>query len=55
MLDACLLDDDLTRLSDGDETLAGSDGAYLSGGQKQRIVSDNAVQHMPRDTVYEEC
>lgn len=38
VLDACLLDDDFLRLSDGDETLVGSDGATLSVGQKGRIV-----------------
>lgn len=38
VLDACLLGEDLNRLLDGDETVAGSDGAHLSGGQKQRIV-----------------
>lgn len=38
VLNACLLVEDLSQLADGDETLAGSDGAQLSGGQKQRIV-----------------
>lgn len=39
VLNTCLLGEDLSQLLDGDDTLAGSNGANLSGGQKQRIVS----------------
>lgn len=39
VLTACLLDDDIRRMPDGDQTKAGSGGISLSGGQKQRIVS----------------
>ncbi|OAA70037.1 Vacuolar metal resistance and drug detoxification protein [Akanthomyces lecanii RCEF 1005] len=34
---ACALDKDLDELSDGDQTMAGSNGCNLSGGQKQRL------------------
>lgn len=39
VLNACLLDDDLRQLPNGDQTIAGEGGSNLSGGQKQRIVS----------------
>jgi ABC-type multidrug transport system fused ATPase/permease subunit len=38
VLHACHLEEDIARLPDADETLAGSNGINLSGGQKQRIV-----------------
>ena len=34
----CCLEDDLSTLSDGHETMIGSRGANLSGGQRQRVV-----------------
>ncbi len=43
VLTACLLDDDVRRMPDGDQTLAGSGGIMLSGGQKQRIVSSSSL------------
>lgn len=39
VVQACALDRDLQLLSDGDDTLIGSQGQTLSGGQKQRVVS----------------
>lgn len=36
---ACALNEDISRLVDGDGTLVGSRGIALSGGQKQRLVS----------------
>jgi ABC-type multidrug transport system fused ATPase/permease subunit len=39
VLHVCCLQEDIQRLSKGDETLAGSGGLQLSGGQRQRIVS----------------
>ncbi|GKT92102.1 ABC multidrug transporter [Colletotrichum tofieldiae] len=38
VIQACQLDQDLSLLPQGDETLVGSSGAALSGGQKNRIV-----------------
>lgn len=38
VLTACLLNDDLQQLPDGDLTTAGTGGANLSGGQRQRVV-----------------
>lgn len=38
VLSSCMLHEDLRQISDGDQALAGSDGASLSGGQKQRVV-----------------
>lgn len=35
---ACALDEDISRLENGDETPVGSAGMALSGGQKQRVV-----------------
>jgi len=39
VVEACALDQDFKRLSDGDLSTVGSKGLSLSGGQKQRIVS----------------
>lgn len=36
---ACGIEEDLSRLAQGDKTPVGSNGLNLSGGQKQRIVS----------------
>lgn len=36
---ACVLDQDLAALPDGDQSVVGSNGINLSGGQKQRLVS----------------
>lgn len=36
---ACVLQDDIVRLSHGDLTKVGSNGVNLSGGQRQRVVS----------------
>lgn len=44
VLETCLLTEDLLRLSEGDESLAGSEGVNLSGGQKQRVVSRQQTQ-----------
>jgi ATP-binding cassette subfamily C (CFTR/MRP) protein 1 len=38
VMDACLLNEDIKELSEGDESLAGNGGSNLSGGQKQRVV-----------------
>jgi hypothetical protein len=38
-LDICNLNQDISQLSDGDETLLGSRGVTVCGGQKHRIVS----------------
>lgn len=35
---ACALDQDITNLAQGDQTLCGMNGSNLSGGQKQRVV-----------------
>ncbi|KAK1598438.1 ABC transporter [Colletotrichum navitas] len=43
VIQACQLDEDLSLLPRGDETLVGSSGAALSGGQKQRIALARAV------------
>lgn len=39
VLHACALNEDLSSLPNGDNTLIGSRGIILSGGQKQRLVS----------------
>lgn len=39
VINACSLDIDFMKMSDGDQTQVGSQGDKLSGGQKQRIVS----------------
>jgi ABC-type bacteriocin/lantibiotic exporter with double-glycine peptidase domain len=39
ILDICNLNQDISQLSDGDETLLGSRGVTVCGGQKHRIVS----------------
>lgn len=36
---ACGLEEDLSQMPDGDQTVIGSRGTTLSGGQKQRVVS----------------
>lgn len=36
---ACVLDEDLVSMADGDQSILGSNGTNLSGGQKQRVVS----------------
>lgn len=36
---ACVLDEDLASMADGDQSILGSNGINLSGGQKQRVVS----------------
>ena len=38
VLHACALDQDLSQLPDGDQSVIGSRGLTLSGGQKQRLV-----------------
>lgn len=38
VIHACLLDEDMAQLPEGDQSLAGSGGVNLSGGQKQRVV-----------------
>jgi ABC-type multidrug transport system fused ATPase/permease subunit len=43
VLHACALEDDLASLSNGDESLVGSQGITLSGGQKQRIALARAL------------
>jgi ATP-binding cassette subfamily C (CFTR/MRP) protein 1 len=43
VVQACALDIDMQRMSDGDSTIVGSKGVKLSGGQKQRLV------RLPRD------
>ncbi|KZL85583.1 abc transporter [Colletotrichum incanum] len=43
VIEACQLDQDLSLLPQGDETLVGSSGAALSGGQKHRIALARAV------------
>lgn len=40
---ACGIEEDLSRLAQGDKTPVGSNGLKLSGGQKQRIVSPEQV------------
>lgn len=37
VIEACNLTKDLDDLTDGDQTMTGSNGCNLSGGQKQRI------------------
>src|ERR1700712_5678390 len=39
ILEICDLNQDISQLSDGDETMLGSRGVTVSGGQKHRIVS----------------
>jgi ABC-type bacteriocin/lantibiotic exporter with double-glycine peptidase domain len=39
VLHACALDEDLKQLSEGDQTVVGTNGCNLSGGQRQRVVS----------------
>lgn len=43
VLHACALEDDLVMISNGDESLVGSEGITLSGGQKQRIALARAL------------
>ncbi|KAM4067250.1 ABC transporter [Hirsutella rhossiliensis] len=43
VLRACLLDEDMRQLADGDGSLAGSGGVNLSGGQGQRVALARAV------------
>lgn len=40
---ACALEEDIERLSKGDQTIVGSNGAALSGGQRQRLALARAV------------
>jgi ABC-type multidrug transport system fused ATPase/permease subunit len=44
VLSSCLLDEDLSHISGGDQSLVGSDGVLLSGGQKQRVVSPSPAK-----------
>ena len=46
-LDICNLNQDISQLSDGDETLLGSRGVTVSGGQKHRIVGSGAKFIVP--------
>lgn len=39
VLDICALNQDISRMGQGDETLIGGDGIRLSGGQQTRLVS----------------
>ena len=39
VLHACALDEEVSLLPHGDQTMIGSNGMNLSGGQKQRLVS----------------
>jgi len=41
VLRACVLEDDIARLAQGDHTKVGSNGVNLSGGQRQRVVSQS--------------
>jgi ABC-type Mn2+/Zn2+ transport system ATPase subunit len=43
VLEACALKDDLTMLTNGDETQVGGQGMNLSGGQKARVALARAV------------
>ncbi|CRG87654.1 Cu2+-exporting ATPase [Talaromyces islandicus] len=43
VLHACALEDDLATMSNGDESLVGSQGIILSGGQKQRLALARAL------------
>ena len=43
-LESCGLQEDITRMPRGDETIAGSNGTSLSGGQRQRVVSTYPVE-----------
>ncbi|MCJ1286054.1 hypothetical protein MMC26_005396 [Xylographa opegraphella] len=40
---ACALDQDILKLSNGDQTIVGSKGGSLSGGQKQRLALARAI------------
>lgn len=54
VLNACLLDNDLRQLPNGDQTVSGEGGSNLSGGQKQRIVSCKpyyAIFHLTKTVV----
>lgn len=43
VIHACALEVDLSKLSEGDESIAGSGGITLSGGQKQRLALARAI------------
>ncbi|KAM4066385.1 ABC transporter [Hirsutella rhossiliensis] len=43
VLHACLLDEDMRELPEGDQAIAGSGGVNLSGGQRQRVALARAV------------
>ncbi|TQS34482.1 hypothetical protein Golomagni_05130 [Golovinomyces magnicellulatus] len=40
---ACELEEDIVKLTDGDQTIIGSNGSALSGGQRQRLALARAV------------
>lgn len=43
VIEACELNDDISKWHDGDQTEIGERGCNLSGGQKQRISLARAV------------
>ncbi|CUS24594.1 LAQU0S17e02586g1_1 [Lachancea quebecensis] len=54
-LHVCGLEDDLSEMQDGDETIVGDKGMSLSGGQRQRLALARAVYSDAEHLLLDDC